>query len=140
MIYNRYLVEENIYNAIDSLMAANCICDPPVVGIGAPGCVARFHTEADQALFLLASPAFLHRDTERYDLDLVLPIDIPFGLPVIKDIFEQCSLSGRVMLFDLHEIGFSSLREHSDFIRALMHFGFHAKIYKAKDIDEENER
>lgn len=136
MKYKRYLVESNIYDAIEILMAANCVSDPPAIGIGAPGCVARFRTEADQALFMLASPAFLLRGTERYDLDLVLPIDLPFGLPVIKDIFKQCSLSGRVMLFDLHEIGFSSLREHSDFIQALMRFGFQTKSFDNEPIVE----
>ncbi|WP_175454928.1 hypothetical protein [Rhodobacter capsulatus] len=129
MKYFRYWIDGSIYDAIDDAIRGDWNSDPPVIGIGAPGCIVRFDASADQTFFWIAACDIFSGEIERHGLDLVLPVDLPFGLPLIEAIIDQCSLKNRTRVFELHEIGLSCALQHGVFIDRLRGAGWGVEVY-----------
>ncbi|PYF08066.1 hypothetical protein C8J30_1141 [Rhodobacter viridis] len=116
MIYHRYAFDSDPFDDLAEHLEQVPILADAVLGIGAPGCVARFQNHSDQNLFYLACDENWLPHIERHGLDLVLPVDLPFGLATINSVIEQCSLHSRVNLLELYDIGFYSESDHEDFL------------------------
>ena len=133
MIYHRYSNENDCIGALDYALHSLPDLPQPVLGIGAPGCVVSFNNATDQTVFVLACDQFLLSGIERHGLDLILPLDLPFGLPAINAIVDQCSLQSRVVVCELLDIGFPREEDHERFLTTLSDMGRPVKIYKYND-------
>lgn len=135
LIYRRYAFDADPFDDLDEHLDQMPILADAVLGIGAPGCIARFQNAADQNLFYLACDDNWLPHIERHGLDLVLPVDLPFGLAVINSVIEQCSLHSRVDLHELYDIGFYDESDHAEFLTTFNSHGGSARCYPSEIYD-----
>jgi hypothetical protein len=135
LIYHRYSFDSDPFDDIDAPFEQIPIFSEAVLGIGAPGCVARFQNPSDQNLFYLACDEKWLPRVERHGLDLVLPVDLPFGLATINAIVDQCSLHSRVDLHELFDIGFYDESDHEEFVSTFNSHGGSVRCYPSENCD-----
>lgn len=133
MIYQRYSNKNDCIGVLDYALHSLPDLPQPVLGIGAPGCVVSFNNATDQTVFVLACDRFFPSEIEHHGLDLILPLDLPFGLPVINAIIDKCSLQSRVVVHELLDIGFPRGEDHERFLAALSDMGHPVKIFEYND-------
>lgn len=135
VIYHRYAFDSDPLDELDEPFDHIPIFSKAIFGIGAPGCIARFQNAVDQNLFYLACDDNWLSHIERHGLDLVLPVDLPFGLATINAIVDQCSLHSRVDLYELFDIGFYDESDHEEFLTTFNAHGGTVRCYPLEICD-----
>lgn len=127
LISRIYKVDGDAMDALYDALGDDALTGEMLFMIGATACLVRFKSERDMVAFRLGLPPSWTGITA-FDRALLLPVDLAVAQITVEPIIEQCSLDGRVRLFDLAKVYLPTVEDHYRLLADLNRLGYPTEI------------
>lgn len=127
LISRIYKVDGDAMEALYDALGDDALTGERIFMIGATACLLCCEDMNDLTILRLGLPPSWTGITA-FDCALLLPVDLAVAQITVEPIIEQCSLDGRVRLFDLAKVYLPTVDDHHRLLVDLNRLGYPTEI------------